>query len=141
MKKLTSIAEHSYMLELLNLTFLSKWQLHLKRVAFGKQPVEIWMFVPSKLVDGVWVVLEEPSCDCITEYDMEGCPDKCWQYINAKSLVLFEGFEPCNISGFDFKKGCLLFILKDYTDIESFLNNDHKVELELTKTAKNQIGI
>src|SRR6187402_810881 len=28
---------------------------------FLSQKLELWMFVPSKLVDGVWVVLEEPK--------------------------------------------------------------------------------
>lgn len=32
---------------------------------FLKQPLNIGMFVPAKLVDGVWVVLEEP----ITHYE------------------------------------------------------------------------
>lgn len=30
----------------------------------------------------------KPDCDCITEYDREGCDQECWKYINAQSRVL-----------------------------------------------------
>ncbi|TDE53773.1 hypothetical protein [Flavobacterium sp. GT3P67] len=57
------------------------------------QKIEACMFVPCKLVKGVLVILEKPKCDCNTEYDREGCPDKCWEYLNAKNRVLFEGYD------------------------------------------------
>jgi len=28
---------------------------------------------------------EKPDCGCNTEYDREGCPDKCYQWINAEN--------------------------------------------------------
>jgi len=34
---------------------------------------------------------EKPNCDCYTEYDREGCPDKCWQWINAENKVFRNG--------------------------------------------------
>lgn len=30
---------------------------------------------------------EKPNCDCNTEYDREGCPDKCYQWINANNGI------------------------------------------------------
>jgi hypothetical protein len=29
----------------------------------------------------------DTSCGCLTEFDREGCPDKCWQRINAQPHV------------------------------------------------------
>ena len=49
---------------------ISQWSMDLtkkqrERIAnyanFLKQKLEIWQVVPCKLVDGVWVVLEEPK--------------------------------------------------------------------------------
>jgi len=87
MKNLTSIAKHSDWLENKgDLNDSQKWQLHRQRVEFGKQPLEIWQFVPCKLVDGVWVVLEEPHRN---EQDTW-----LWaEYKQAKERCLFEGFK------------------------------------------------
>lgn len=53
---------------------------------FLSQKLEIWQFIPCKLVDGVWVVLEEPNRnDQDTWLWME--------YQQAKERCLFEGFE------------------------------------------------
>lgn len=30
----------------------------------------------------------KPDCDCITEYDREGCDQECWKHINTQSRVL-----------------------------------------------------
>lgn len=43
--------------EQVNETFINKV---INYANFLKQPLEIWMFVPCKLVGDVWVVLEEP---------------------------------------------------------------------------------
>ena len=63
MKNLTSIVDHSDYLESYYSNPIQKWDLHLRRKEFGKQPLAIWMFIPCKLVDGVWVVLEEPNTE------------------------------------------------------------------------------
>lgn len=49
---------------------------------FLKQPLELWMFVPCKLVDGVWVVLEEKK----------PFQDNYFEFQQAKERCLFEGF-------------------------------------------------
>ena len=49
---------------------------------FLKKPLEIWQFVPCKLVDGVWVVLEKKK----------PFQDNYYEYQEAKSRCLFEGF-------------------------------------------------
>ena len=61
MKTLTSISKHSDWLDSIDIVILDKWNLHRKRVNFGKQPLAIYQFVPCKLIDGEWVVLEEPN--------------------------------------------------------------------------------
>ena len=50
---------------------------------FLKQPLALWMFVPCKLVDGVWVVLEEKK----------PFQDNYFEYQQAKDICVFEGFE------------------------------------------------
>ena len=63
---------------------------NIKYAKFLKKPLKLDMFVAC---DNEGNILEEPKCDCETEYDREGCSEKCWHYINQKNKVLFEGFE------------------------------------------------
>jgi len=62
---------------------------------FLKQPLSIEMFVPCKLVDGFWVVLEEPidnTCEnCNHKQDFDICC-RFEEYQEAKERCLFEGF-------------------------------------------------
>jgi len=74
---------------------------------FLSQKLELWMFVPCKLVDGVWVVLEEPNLyngDYIfelhdelignpVEYNTELFESDLKEYQQAKERCLFDGFE------------------------------------------------
>jgi hypothetical protein len=53
---------------------------------FLKQNLNVSMFAPVKLVDGVWVILEEPRIDISDIHE----------YQSAQSNVLFEGFEVIN---------------------------------------------
>ena len=57
---------------------------------FLEQPLEIWQFVPCKLVDGVWVVLEKPQTEFKSLKGSVG-DDSLKEYEQAKSLCLFEG--------------------------------------------------
>jgi len=57
-------------------------------VNFLKQPLEIWMFVPCKLVNGVWVVLVEKPLSPKTDENW----NKWIEYQQAKDRVLFKGF-------------------------------------------------
>lgn len=98
MKTLTSISKHSDWLDSIDIVILYKWNLHRKRVNFGKQPLAIYQFVPCKLVDGEWVVLEEPlnykkweSKRLNTPYDLD--LSKYEKYQEALDKVLFEGIE------------------------------------------------
>lgn len=92
MKNLTSIAKHSDWLDKSPYMNNRKWELHRQRVDFGKQPLALWMFVPCKIVDSVWVVLEEP-----THYRRNEIGtiwnDDLKEYRQAKERCLFEGFE------------------------------------------------
>lgn len=58
-----------------------------------KQFLEIWMFVPCKLVEGVWVVLEVPIYNGV---DDQYYGAQIEQYEQAKEKVLFEGFNVKN---------------------------------------------
>lgn len=90
MKKLLSIAEHSDILHNTELMSMSeRWKLHRERVEFGRQKPELWMFMPCKLVDGAWVVLEEPNYKA-NELQLQ---DEWKDYLEAKERVIFEGFE------------------------------------------------
>jgi len=53
---------------------------------FLKQPLSIEMFVPCKLVDGVWVVLDQFM-------EIKGRKLELKEYQQAKEKCLFEGFE------------------------------------------------
>lgn len=57
---------------------------------FLKQPLTIGMFVTAKLVNGEWVVLEEPKWVSPEGVKWE---DYLKEYQEAKERVLFEGFE------------------------------------------------
>ena len=85
MQKLTSISDHSDWLQQLVITISERWYYHRKRVEFGKQPLNISMFIPAKLVDVKWVVLITPTEDNPIYWSQE--------YLLAQSNVLFEGFE------------------------------------------------
>ena len=89
---------------------------------FLKQPLELWMFVPCKLVDGVWVVLEEKK----------PFQDNYFEFQEAKKRCLFEGFEV--------RKGN--WLLNGNIDIDEEFCQGLSIEslvkynLELTPTAK-----
>lgn len=108
---------------------------------FLKQTLSIEMFVPCKLVDGVWVVLEEPKpCDCMgyTE-DCGGCEFTNIEYQEAKDRVLFEGFEKDN--SFVTHKSHASFFYPISCLHEQTIEYLVKYNLELTPTALKQIGI
>lgn len=88
---------------------------------FLKQPLELWMFVPCELVDGVWEVLEEPDCN------LDIRMDELKKYRQAKERCLFVWQK-----GFDYKIICEMF--NDLEDIILF-------EFELTENAQKQIGL
>jgi len=152
MKTLTSISKHSDWLDSIDIVILDKWNLHRKRVNFGKQPLAIYQFVPCKLVDGKWVVLEEPNINDFTffyededegEYvNQEMLSESLKDYQEALDNVLFEGFENSEI-GYVYLNheihGRLMFdeeIFEDRT-IEDLV----RYNLPLTKTALKEIGL
>ena len=58
---------------------------------FLKQKLELWMFAPCKLVEGVWVVLKEPLKRNYSNVNINNSYHK--EYQEAKDRVLFEGVE------------------------------------------------
>lgn len=121
--------------------------------------LEIWMFVPCKLVDGVWVVFKMPHP---TDYDVTS--DEAYnvyakdlqEYMEAKDRCLFEGFEVGRYSGskdnhFDYidnKKVQVRLWTKDvgsdiwknyYINLKT-IEDLVKLKLELTPNGQKQIG-
>jgi len=107
----------------------------IKYARFLKQPLAVYQFVPCKLVDGEWVVLEEPCAG------MYGYDHVYKEYQEALDEVLFEGFEVCNRQSeficIVFKDGYLLLknLLKETIEYLVPYN------LQLTKTALKEIGL
>lgn len=134
-------------------------ELTIKYATFLKQKLELWMFIPCKIVDGVWVVLEEPKSKGDVQkfkndsFDYNAYWDKQnKEYQEAKDRVLFEGFEVFksvsalisfskNGSGrLDWnKEGCFMMGYSQESTIEDLFNS-HYVDLELTPTAQKQIS-
>lgn len=144
MKNLKSIAEHSDWLEDKgNLNDSEKWLLHRKRVIFGKQPLELWQFVPC---DEDGNVLEEP--EPIHTYGLEPCDyeyddNEILKYQQAEERCLFEGFtfkEETKDTYFLLKEGIYTFALTKLRPrlIESLVGMD---KLTLTQTAIKQLGL
>lgn len=108
---------------------------------FLKQPLELWMFVPCKLVDGVWVVLEEP--DDAKDYIFRGDSmrhEDLQEYQQAKERCLFEGNFTTKTHGEN-----NVIYLNDSSFYTSW-NKSKTIEdliflyLSLTQTAQKQIG-
>lgn len=136
---LTSIAEHSDWLEEMPISMKDCWELHRKRVEFGKQPLEIWQFVPCKLVDGVWVVLDSKK----------PFQDNYHEYQEAKSRCIFEGWVLENTSKFTIwiEKDGLSICFTDRGKINVNSHNEKTIEdlvkynLELTASAIKELGL
>lgn len=94
---------------------------------FLKQKLELWMFVPCKLVEGVWVPIKGKENHFIRkELD---------EFREADKIVLFEGFE-IDIFGYAYN-GEIIIVFPSSDTIEDYVGYD----LELTPTAKKQIGL
>ena len=111
-------------------------------VRFLKQPLQLWMFVPCKLVDGVWMVFEEPhpfkEGDC-KEQNKLVTDIRFKEYQEARERCLFEGFEMDN--SFVTHKSHNSFFYPISCLHEQTIEDLVKYNLELTKTAQKQIGL
>jgi len=134
--RLISISEHSDWLDNKGeLNNYEKWYFHRKRVGFGKQPLELWMFVPCKLVEDVWVVLEEPLLS-VDFWEKGDVSKELQEYQQAKEKCLFfsqhgneEMFDQCLAKVF----------LDEFFNIEQLANEIRNIIL--TPTALKQIGL
>lgn len=118
---------------------------------FLKQKLELWMFVPCKFVDGVWVVLDSYFYDqfnsgrLVTDEEMK----EVEQYQEAKDRVLFEGFSLENKGEFTtwIQKDNHSICFTDRGKININSQNERTVEdvikykFILTLTAQKQIGL
>lgn len=138
--------------------FMNVWNVIFSYAQFLKQKLELWMFVPCKLVDGVWVVLDDPN---ILEFKIEWIKypfkfseESKKEYQEAKDRVLFDGFEIarsvksvimvsngipvhfCNETK-EIKEENKNFTIEDLLKRNESYNN----EITLTPTAQKQIGL
>lgn len=136
---------------------------------FLKKTLSIEMFVPCKLVNGVWVVLEEPFYykdfvfnlfDKISEFDKI----KCQEYQEAKERCLFEGFEVKfkDCKEFKYQSEKIILVINESTYLEyncyyksfilyfdneiifsniSTIEDIVKYKPKLTATAQKMIGL
>lgn len=115
----------------------------LKYAQFLIQKLELWMFIPCKLVDGVWVALEEPKrWNDYLEYPESFDGNKEWyefyEYEQAKERCLFEDFTVKN--GIVFTPDNQILIQKSLLE-KMTIENLVGLKCELTITAQKQIGI
>jgi len=108
---------------------------------FLKQPLSIEMFVTCKLVDGVWVVLEEPKMDMsfASTTELKVMYKKALkEYQKAQEKVLFEGLSICDRKG---NINCVVFnnehIFWEGKTIETLT----KYNLELTPNAVKKLNL
>jgi len=122
----------------------------LKYAQFLLKKLELWMFVPCKFVDGVWVALEQPNTegfDLDDMYDWNLYDEDCKEYKEAKLLCLFEGFE-YQEENKDFPMP-FIYLKDDITLYPETFNERDKIEdlvyysefITLTPTAQKQIGV
>jgi hypothetical protein len=110
---------------------------------FLKQPLELWMFVPCKLVDSVWVVLEVPKLVYEKEDDNSALQNHnayLEEFQQAKERCLFDGcVYDDEMQAIRNEKGIDLFYLPkgELFTIEIMT----KYNLQLTTTVKKQIGL
>lgn len=143
--------------------FMRIWGKIFSYANFLKQPLEIWMFVPCKLVDGVWVFLEEPKLVYDKE-DVMGVYNGIFQnhnqyldeYQQAKERCLFDGFEFTESQKYSIKNGIqnsihwytknrLYLTTKKEDSYRSYfqlytIEDLIQCDLKLTPTAQKQIG-
>jgi len=125
------------------------WQNITNYTKFILQLLNVGMFVPAKLVNGVWIVLE--PCGCLSD---KGCCKKEHEYQEALKKVIFKGFiieqtynsddEPCEIvisrSGlnlFIFTKNNLdWFNYSNYKTIEDLIRYNIELNESIIKKLK-----
>jgi len=137
MRIITSITEHSDYLHSLRICMSERWSLHRKRVNFGKQLTELWMFIPVGF-DGN--VLELPGSAPIYTHSKEYIQ----KWNEARKRCLFEGFSICDRMEEGEKIDCIMyndehFLLKSI--IGKTIEEIVKHQFELTPTALKTIGL
>jgi len=94
----------------------------LKYAQFLIQKLELWMFVPCKLVDGVWIALEKPE---FPKYENRRAHDglaelydfQLKEYEEAKERCLFEGFK---IKVYNGRSMSIILVIRSFVKSNSF---------------------
>jgi len=146
MKKLISNTSFGFYLRGLDLNDHKYTELRDNFDMFLSQKLEIWMFVPCKSVDGIWVILEEINEEYPNNIEYF---EEIKEYQEAKERCLFEGFEVVSNTNFvtiwqlngkylNWDKKDNHFTFFSGFNIEKLMQD---FDLKLTATAQKQIGL
>lgn len=114
--------------------------------------LEIWMFVPAKLINGEWVVLQEPRREYYDSMTGWNCPEdaenyesKLSEYREAEERVLFKGVEYVEAkhkNSFSIVRICKSLSQINYPAFWGGLTIEDliKYNLELTESGAKQAG-
>lgn len=156
MKNLTSIADHSDWLLSISIPEYRKFQIHRKRVEFGKQILEKWMFVPCDEYGNVLTKSTMSENTCEDDCNHKNCVlemNECIKYQQAKERCLLEGFSITKNDSrhIRIKKGevsMIFFIESNSISFYDMFCESHdvftiedlvKYNLQLTPTAQKQL--
>jgi hypothetical protein len=128
-----------------------QWRLTGEFAKFLIQKAELWMFVPCKKVDGIWIPLEKPAPNNLNEsfFKMQQLFHQEKEYDEAITRVLFEGFT--YHKGLDKNNPDFWFVRNSTCKIHDYQFEVQKLPLEnlanmnyilqLTPTAQKLIGL
>lgn len=118
-----------------------KMHLCLQYAEFLQQTLELWQFVPCKMIKGAWVAIEEPNINNYQGKDTRNIDyqQDTLRYQQAKDCVLFEGVNIKTMKElFSIKENFeLTYTVEDLMELCSF----DDAPPTLTKTALKQIGL
>lgn len=117
--------------------------------AFLTQELNLSMFVPAKLVDGKWEVLEEPDKMKWTNEELENTEAGYYwhDYQKAKENVIFDGFLYNKETNDNFQNVCSECLIVQFDSENNPLFSYHKTiediidQVELTDEVKKRFNI
>jgi hypothetical protein len=138
----------------------NRYQKCIRYANFLKQLLQIWMFVPCKLVDGVWVVLDIPKFHYTQDalknlkrgIELDTALEinkKVEEYQEAKERCLFDGFTyhiglDKNNPNFWFVRNSFIKIHDYELEVQSLtieILSNRVQPIKLTPTALKQLGL
>jgi len=138
--KSTLTERHNLSFQETQIVINESYDMFVNYATFLSKKVKLSDFVPT---DENGNVLEEPNCECLTEYDREGCcstTTKCWHYKNALSKVIFDGCVATKKSNYyivTFKDSNVLVSWNESKTIENLI----PYNLTLKESVAKELGL